>query len=116
MRARSEDAAAPFEGLCHEELLERANEGFDAAPMLELAYRYFRGIGGLRRSPRRALTWLHAAAELGSAEAMYNLALCYLHGVGTRRSLARSSYWSQQCDLRFVDATPRLRPISSLAG
>jgi len=83
-----------------QELLILLSTGSDPEASLEYAYRLLHGLG-MGADAEAALSQFHAAAELGSDEAMYNLSVCYLRGIGTRTNLALSRYWASRCELQL---------------
>lgn len=45
----------------------------------------------------KALEYFERAAELGSAEAQYNLGIFYRDGIGLEKSLEKAMHWLEQC-------------------
>jgi TPR repeat protein len=85
--------------------------------LLERAYRLACGIGETS-APRAAVACLLSAADLDSAEAMYNLSLSYLYGFGVEPSLARSRFWASKCEALLAReahgmASARLRSVTA---
>ncbi len=73
----------------------------EVSALLERAYRLARGTGATRTA-QAAVSCLLSAAALHSAEAMYNLSLCYLHGFGGEPCLARFRFWASKCEAQLA--------------
>ncbi len=69
-------------GLGYRRELKRLARNGDVAALAMLGYCYATGRAG-RKRPRKAVAILRRAAEAGSVEAQYNLALLHWHGEGT---------------------------------
>lgn len=75
------------------ELTQQAGQG-DANAQLELAKRYFNGIG-LPRDYRQAFAWLKLSAAQGQIDAQYYLGWMYAHGKGFEKDPKQAFYWVQ---------------------
>ncbi len=74
-----------------ERMVDRAQRG-DAAAQMELAARYYDGIG-VEPNPARAANWYLAAAEQGLPEAQFSLGLLYETGDGVMQDPERAAEW-----------------------
>ena len=74
------------EQLSSDPLLESARKGNIHSQLL-LADAFFFGKGGRKINPTLAVYWYRKAADSGSAQAQYNLGVCFEHGWGIQRSL-----------------------------
>ncbi len=97
MQRRTLLGSSSLSGLPLLDLLSRVEEGLDADASLEYAHRLFHGLA-VSPDAVAAARQLEVATELGSLEAMYNLSICYLRGLGVRRNLALSRYWAMACE------------------
>lgn len=75
------------------ELTQQAEQG-DASAQLELAKRYFNGIG-LPRDYQQAFAWLKLSAAQGQIDAQYYLGWMYAHGKGFEKDPKQAFYWVQ---------------------
>lgn len=72
--------------------------------LVELGWRYYRGIG-VRRNAEEALRCFRKALvhrfidEAGREEAMYHLGVAYWEGQGVRRSVARAVQWLERANV-----------------
>ena len=71
-------------------------EAGDANAYAQMGALYRVGDLGLKQDKRKALEMYLRAAELGSAGAHNNIAICYDGGVGAKRDTAKASYHRQQ--------------------
>lgn len=74
-----------------EKMLARATRG-DAAAQMEVAARYFDGIG-VEVNQGRAANWYLAAAQQGVPEAQFSLGLLFEKGEGVRRDPKQAAEW-----------------------
>ena len=89
-------------------LLPLAKEGNAVAQRIIGGY-YEEGEGGLKKNESLAVEWYTKAAEQGDAEAMYDLALCYLQGTGVEADKNKVLTWMQKsADLGYNWATLNL--------
>lgn len=72
-------------------MVDRAQRG-DASAQMELAARYFDGIG-VEADPGRAANWYLAAAQQGVPEAQFSLGLLYEKGEGVPRDAEQAAEW-----------------------
>ncbi len=76
-----------------EKVLEQNPEDSDA--MFTIGYCYTVGGYGVEMDYEEAVIWYTKAAELGEADAMYNLALCYYYGYGVEMDQEKGDMWMQ---------------------
>jgi len=76
--------------------LRNAAVAGDAAAQLKLASEFFFGAESRPRNPVLAVYWFRKAAEQGSAEAAYNLGVCYEKGWGVEHASAVLAYRSYE--------------------
>ena len=76
-----------------ERVLEQNPEDSDA--MFTIGYCYTVGGYGVEMDYEEAVIWYTKAAELGEADAMYNLALCYYYGYGVEMDQEKGDMWMQ---------------------
>ena len=93
-------------GLLFVKLRQKANSG-DAGAILEVARRYAKGNGVTRNDVKamlwyckvakqgnpEAAKWFRDLAEMGSAQAQYNLGVCYENGEGVEKDSAEAMKW-----------------------
>ena len=74
-----------------DEVPEKARGG---DPIAQEAYGWMFYEGrGVVKSYVEALYWYHKAADQGSVEAQYNLALMYARGLGVAKDMEESAKW-----------------------
>lgn len=76
-------------------LTEAANHGNTKA-MNELAKLYYFGKGGHERDTKAAARWWRKGAEGGSAQCMFDYALCLSDGEGVRRNYRKALEWHRK--------------------
>ncbi len=77
---------------------------------------YHDGLYGVSRDYDKAVEWYEKAVAQGDAEAMANLALCYLHGTGVEKNLARGVELLHDAALRDVASAKRTLGLLFLEG
>lgn len=75
-------------------LIQRANAG-DAAAMLEVGMRYYRGRG-VAEDDAIAAYWFYKAAEAGSPEGMHRVGVMFYYGYGTDQNRDAAMTWFQR--------------------
>lgn len=92
------------EGMSVEEMISEAEDG-DLQCMNDLAMLYLNGDNETQADPEKALYWFKKMAEEGEPSGMYNLALMYAKGHGTKRDLAKAAEWMKKAaDMGDEDA------------
>lgn len=66
----------------HSEVVENSYQG-SAQDQFKLATNYLYGTGGFRKNMERAVYWFTQASNGGEVQALGQLGLCYLEGLGT---------------------------------
>jgi len=65
----------------------------DAQAAFDTGYRFLKGRDGVSRDYRQAVEWFSKAAELGHAEAQYNLGELYNKGRGVKKNKKIAQKW-----------------------
>jgi len=89
LRRMSERLSRSLHAVEMADLMSRARAG-DAAALNDLGYRHYLGEGGADQDIDAAVAYYSRAADLGSADALFNLAGCYRDGAGVERDVPRA--------------------------
>ena len=71
-----------------------------AQPVYAQAVRASRGKGGAEKDPALAFEGFRKAAQMGHAQAMYHMGICYENGFGVGKDLKRSFEWYEAAALQ----------------
>ena len=62
----------------------------------ELGVNYHSGSDMIERNYNEATKWFEKAAQHGDVDAMFNLGLCYLEGMGVEKNLKKAFEWFEK--------------------
>lgn len=89
-----------------QELMSDAADAQNVMALHDLGWWYEKGLAGVKKDPKRAITLYRRAAESGWALSAFSLHFCYFNGVGVRKSETLALEWCRRAAEGGLAAAP----------